>query len=128
MTERRDCKNCNDQGRRAAEPRARNPSRQQRKALRKSGYVGRVAAGHGAELTLPDQSQPKVGKQRQVIGTEKSRELQLPMIAQLPHIIQRHECRMSLIFLSRIDRIWILHPSGGSIDGIESEIGLSPAT
>ena len=45
------------------------------------------------------------------------------MIVQLPHIIQRYERRVSLIFLSRIDRVGILRPSGGGIDGIESEHG-----
>src|ERR1022692_2350494 len=93
---------------------------QETKALGNFAYVGRVAASHGAEFTLTDQPQSEVGVERQVISSEESRELQLLMIVQLPHVIQRHQCSMCLILLSRIDRIRILHPASGGIDGIES--------
>src|SRR5208282_78525 len=95
--------------------------RQQCNNLGQSVYVSRVPAGHSAELTLTDQSQAKVRVERQIVSSEESRELQLLMISQLPHIIQRRERRMSLILLSRIDRIRILRPAGGGIDGIEAE-------
>src|SRR5208282_4131951 len=42
------------------------------------------------------------------------------MIVELPYIIERHERRVGLIFLSRIDRIRILRPASGGIDGIEA--------
>ena len=93
---------------------------QQREVLRELLLIRRTAAGHGAELALPDQPVPKVGEKREIVGAEEPGELKLLVIAQLPHIVQRHQRRVRLVLLPRVNRIRVLLPAVGRIDGIES--------
>src|ERR1700756_4551052 len=64
-----------------------------------------VAASHGAELALPNQSVAKVRIERQIVGSKESREQDLLLGCELPDIACCNQSGMSLILLSRINRI-----------------------
>ena len=93
---------------------------QQREVLRELLLIRRTAAGYGAELALPDQPDPKVGVKREVVGAEEPRELKLLVFTRPPHIVQRQQRRVRLVLLPGINRIRVLLPAVGRIDGIES--------
>ena len=72
---------------------------QQRKLLREILLIRRAAAGHSAEFALPDQAVAEVGIQREIVGAEEPGELKFLVLAQLPHIVQRDQRRVRLVFL-----------------------------
>ena len=90
------------------------------KFLRELLLIRRAAAGYRAELALPDQPEPKVGEKREVVGAEEPGELKLLVLAQPPHVVQRHQRRVRLVLLPRVNRVRVLLPAVGRIDGIES--------
>src|SRR5208283_5513440 len=70
---------------------------QQREVLRELLLIRRTGAGYRAELALPDQPDPKVGEKREIVGAEEPGELKLLVVAQLPHVVQRHERCVRLV-------------------------------
>jgi len=76
----------------------------QRKAFGKLLQIFGTAADHRAKFALPDQALTKVRIQRQIVCTEKARELQL-LAVKLPDIVQRQQSRVRLISLPRVDGI-----------------------
>src|ERR1035438_3357279 len=78
---------------------------QQREMAVELAYVSGVAAGDGAELRLPDQTVAEIGKERQIIGAEEARKLQVARRSEMPDVIERDLARVGLVALARVDGV-----------------------
>ena len=64
-----------------------------------------IAAGLGAKLALADEPIAKIGKERQVVGAEEARKLQVARRRQMPDVVKDNLAGVSLVSLSWVDGV-----------------------
>src|SRR2546427_3489126 len=86
-----------------------NPCFQRDEAIELLVVAG-ISSLHGAELRLPDQAIAEIRDQTQAVGAEKTGELQLLFLGDLPGVAHGRQGSMGAIGLSGINRVlWQAH-------------------